>query len=58
MTFFVSNDNDGYDPRGGILAIANCTMNSTSNLFPALITNVVPAPAFLASWLMDTSAMK
>ena len=53
MTFFVGNDDDGYEPSGGILAIADGTMNSIGHLFAASIINGGPAPAFLASWVYE-----
>ena len=53
MTFFVGNDDDGYEPSGGILTIADGTMNSIGHLLAASIINGGPAPAFLASWLYE-----
>ena len=49
MTFFVGNNDDGYEPSGGIVTIADGTMNSIGHLFAASIINGGSAPAFLAS---------
>ena len=53
MTFFVGNNDDGYEPSGGIVTIADGTMNSIGHLFAASIINGGPAPAFLASWVYE-----
>ena len=53
MTFFVGNNDDGYEPSGGIVTIADGTMNSIGHLFAASIINGGPAPDFLASWVYE-----
>ena len=53
MTFFVGNNDDGYEPSAGILTIADGTMNSIGHLFAASIINGGPAPAFLAFWVYE-----
>ena len=53
MTFFVGNDDDGYEPFEGILTVADGTINSIGNLFAASIINGVPTPAFLDSYVYE-----
>ena len=53
MTFFVGNDDDGYEPFEGILTVADGTINSIGNLFAASIINGVPTPAFLDSCVYE-----
>ena len=53
MTFFVGNNNGGYEPSGGILTIKDDTMNLIGHLFAASIINGGPALAFLASWVYE-----
>ena len=53
MTFFLGNDDDGYEPSGAILTIADVNTNSIGHLFAASVTNGGPAPAFLASLVYE-----
>ena len=53
MTFFVGNNDDDYEPSGGILNIEDGTMNLIGHLFAASTINGGPALAFLASWVYE-----